>query len=95
MVQIKLFEHEKETFGSVHDLLPTTIPEFRKRKEDVSPNTNGSSFASKLLVIFAIIFTVSAVKQICDLKEQNLSLLQQLAFERQKVFTITIFRTCF
>merc|ERR1719470_701914 len=50
----------------------------------VEVSNNGSSFASKLLVIFAIIFTVSAVKQICDLKEQNLSLLQQLAFERQK-----------
>ena len=95
MVQIKLFEHEKEAVVSVSDLLPTTNPEFRKRKEDVSPSNNGSSFAYKLLVILTIIFTVSAVKQICDLKEQNLSLLQQLAFERQKVFAITIFRTCF
>ena len=95
MVQIKLFEHEKEAVGSVSDLLPTTNPEFRKRRVEVSSNNNGSSFASKFLVILAIIFTVSAVKQICDLKEQNLSLLQQLAFERQKVFAITIFRTCF
>merc|ERR1711892_1592595 len=29
-------------------------------------------------------FTIVAVKQICDLKEQNLSLMQQLAYERQK-----------
>ena len=88
MVQIKLFEREKEAMGSVSDLLPTTNPEFRKRRVEVSSNYNGASFASKLLVILAIIFTVSAVKQICDLKEQNLSLLQQLAFERQKVFSI-------
>ena len=92
MVQFKLFEHGKEAVGSVSDLMPTTNP---KKDVEVSPNNNGSSFASKLLVILAIIFTVSAVKQICDLKEQNLSLLQQLAFERQKVFAITIFRTCF
>merc|ERR1719470_789539 len=50
----------------------------------VEVSNNGSTFASKLLVILAIIFTVSAVKQICDLKEQNISLLQQLAFEIQK-----------
>merc|ERR1712002_735360 len=40
--------------------------------------------ASTLLVILSIIFAVSALKQICDLREQNLSLMQQLAFERQK-----------
>ena len=59
MVQIKLFEHGKEAVGSVSDLLPTTNPEFRKRRVEVTPNNNSSSFASKLLVILAIIFTVS------------------------------------
>ena len=80
MVQIKLFEREKGVMGSVSDLLPTTNLEFRKRRVEVSSNYNGASFASKLLVILTILFTVSAVKLICDLKEQNLSLLQQLAF---------------
>ena len=90
MVQIKLFEHEKEVVGSVADLLPTTNPEFARRRVDVPSTKKGSSFASTLLVILSIIFTLSAVKQICDLKEQNLSLMQQLAYERQKVDFTTI-----
>merc|ERR1739838_254073 len=37
-----------------------------------------------LMVILAIIFSLTAIKQICDLKEQNIRLMKQLAFERQK-----------
>jgi len=68
----------------VADLLPTTNPEFARRRVEVPSKKRGSSLASTLLVILSIIFTLSAVKQICDLKEQNLSLMQQLAYERQK-----------
>jgi hypothetical protein len=94
MVQIKLFDNEKENVGSVTDLLPTTNPEFRRRVE-ISPKRTGTSFATTLMVILSIIFTVSAVKQICDLKEQNIRLMQQLAFERQKVMSMIMIRIYF
>jgi len=35
MVQIKLFDNEKETTGSVDDFLPTTDPEVVKRRVGV------------------------------------------------------------
>jgi hypothetical protein len=37
------------------------------------------------LVLLSVIFAVLTVKTICDLKEENLRLWQQLALERQKV----------
>jgi len=84
MGQIKLGRDNKETVGSVAELLPTINPEFRERRLDVPRNRSSSSIASTLLVILSFIFAVSALKQICDLREQNLSLMQQLAYERQK-----------
>ena len=85
MGQIMLGKHNKESVGSVAELLPTISPEIQERRLDVSHKRSSSSLASTLLVILSIIFAVSALKQICDLREQNLSLMQQLAFERQKV----------
>jgi len=84
MGQIMLGKHNKESVGSVAELLPTINPGIHERRLDVSPKRSSSSLASTLLVILSIIFAVSALKQICDLREQNLSLMQQLAFERQK-----------
>jgi len=84
MGQIMLGKHNKESVGSVAELLPTISPEIQERRLDVSHKRSSSSLASTLLVILSIIFAVSALKQICDLREQNLSLMQQLAFERQK-----------
>merc|ERR1711970_1007905 len=84
MGQIMLGKHNKESVGSVAELLPTINPGIQERRLDVSPKRSSSSLASTLLVILSIIFAVSALKQICDLREQNLSLMQQLAFERQK-----------
>merc|ERR1711872_201840 len=84
MGQIKLGRDNKETVGSVAELLPTINPEFRERRLDNPRNRSSSSIASTLLVILSFIFAVSALKQICDLREQNLSLMQQLAYERQK-----------
>eukprot|EP00092_Neocalanus_flemingeri_P036755 GFUD01040015.1.p1 GENE.GFUD01040015.1~~GFUD01040015.1.p1 ORF type:complete len:281 (+),score=108.66 GFUD01040015.1:132-974(+) len=88
MVQIKLSDNEKEAAGGVTNLLPTTDPEVRRRTEDIissrQKRASVGSFSTTLLVIMAIIFTLTTVKQICDLKEQNLRLMQQLAFERQK-----------
>merc|ERR1711970_473438 len=84
MGQIMLGKHHKESVGSVAELLPTISPGIQERRLDVSPKRSSSSLASSLLVILSIIFAVSALKQICDLREQNLSLMQQLAFERQK-----------
>ena len=80
-----LGKHNKESVGSVAELLPTISPEIQERRLDISHKRSSSSLASTLLVILSIIFAVSALKQICDLREQNLSLMQQLAFERQKV----------
>jgi len=84
MGQIKLGRDNKETVGSVAELLPTINPEFMERRLDVPRNRSSSSIASTLLVILSFIFAVSALKQICDLREQNISLMQQLAYERQK-----------
>eukprot|EP00092_Neocalanus_flemingeri_P076570 GFUD01094990.1.p1 GENE.GFUD01094990.1~~GFUD01094990.1.p1 ORF type:complete len:304 (+),score=116.61 GFUD01094990.1:121-912(+) len=88
MVQIKLSDNEKEAAGGVTSLLPTTDPEVRRRTEDIissrQKRASVGSFSTTLLVLLAIIFTLTTVKQICDLKEQNLRLMQQLAFERQK-----------
>merc|ERR1712168_1172629 len=84
MGQIKLGRDNKETVGSVAELLPTIKPEFRERRLDNPRNRSSSSIASTLLVILSFIFAVSALKQICDLREQNISLMQQLAYERQK-----------
>jgi len=84
MGQVRLFKNEKESVGSVSELLPTMSPDLRERRLDVSPKRSSSSIASTILVILSIIFAVSALKQICDLREQNLSLMQQLAYERQK-----------
>ena len=38
-----------------------------------------------LLVLLSVIFAVLTVKKICDLKEENLRLWEQLSIERQKV----------
>merc|ERR1711970_381908 len=84
MGQVRLFKDEKEGVGSVAELLPTMNPELRERKLEVSSKRSSSSIASTFLVILSIIFAVSALKQICDLREQNLSLMQQLAYERRK-----------
>lgn len=88
MVQIKLPADEKETSGGVFSLLPVTDPEGRRRGEDIVANRqthrSARSFSTFVLVVFGILFSLSAVKKICDLKEQNISLMQQLAFERQK-----------
>eukprot|EP00092_Neocalanus_flemingeri_P093812 GFUD01119261.1.p1 GENE.GFUD01119261.1~~GFUD01119261.1.p1 ORF type:complete len:276 (-),score=106.04 GFUD01119261.1:119-889(-) len=88
MVQIRISDNEKETSGGVTCLLPTTDPEVRKRTEEIiakrQQRSSVGSFSTSLLVILAIFFTLTTVKQICDLKEQNFRLMQQLAFERQK-----------
>eukprot|EP00092_Neocalanus_flemingeri_P020066 GFUD01021727.1.p1 GENE.GFUD01021727.1~~GFUD01021727.1.p1 ORF type:complete len:257 (+),score=99.35 GFUD01021727.1:179-949(+) len=88
MVQIRISDNEKETSGGVTSLLPTTDPEVRKRTEEIitkrQQRSSVGSFSTTLLVILAIFFTLTTVKQICDLKEQNFRLMQQLAFERQK-----------
>eukprot|EP00092_Neocalanus_flemingeri_P021949 GFUD01023806.1.p1 GENE.GFUD01023806.1~~GFUD01023806.1.p1 ORF type:complete len:327 (-),score=121.09 GFUD01023806.1:75-941(-) len=88
MVQIRISDNEKETSGGVSSLLPTTDPEVRKRTEEIvskrQQRSSVGSFSTTLLVILAIFFTLTTVKQICDLKEQNFRLMQQLAFERQK-----------
>merc|ERR1739844_526626 len=45
---------------------------------------SGLSLTSLALTILALVFTLTSVKKICDLKEQNARLIQQLALERQK-----------
>jgi len=84
MGQIMLGKHYKESVGSVAELLPTVSPGLQERRLDVSRKRSSSSIASTFLVILSVIFALSALKQICDLREQNLSLIQQLIFERQK-----------
>jgi len=88
MVQIKLPGEDKETLGGGDTLLPTTDPEVRRGTLEIIAKRKNrdsvGSFSTTLLVIMAIIFTLTTVKQICDLKEQNIRLIQQLALERQK-----------
>eukprot|EP00092_Neocalanus_flemingeri_P032959 GFUD01035841.1.p1 GENE.GFUD01035841.1~~GFUD01035841.1.p1 ORF type:complete len:277 (+),score=96.25 GFUD01035841.1:25-831(+) len=88
MVQIRISDNEKETSGGVTSLLPTTDPDVRNRTEEIitkrQQRNSVGSFSATLLVILAIFFTLTTVKQICDLKEQNFRLMQQLVFERQK-----------
>jgi len=85
MVQIKLPDNEKEPSAGGASLLPTTNREAAREtviKKRSAPS--GLSFTSIVLIILALIFTLTSVKKICDLKEQNVRLIQQLALERQK-----------
>merc|ERR1719153_55723 len=47
-------------------------------------NSTSQSFTTFLFIIMFVILTVIIAKQICDLKDENYSLKQQLAFEGQK-----------
>merc|ERR1719300_2270190 len=66
------------------NLLPTYDPSARIRALQLVESGRRRSLASSLLVLLGLVFMLTMVKQICDLKEQNLWLVQRLALERQK-----------
>jgi len=91
MVQIQLPSKDKEEVGSMRqiedtedNLLPTYDPSARIRALQLVESGRRRSLASSLLVLLGLVFMLTMVKQICDLKEQNLWLVQRLALERQK-----------
>lgn len=75
MVQIQVAEGVKPREAG-EQLLPGPGPGPRLRP--------ASSRSCIFLVLLSVIFAVLTVKTICDLKEENLRLWQQLALERQK-----------
>jgi len=88
MVQIQLPEQEKvqvqglkvvPSRGKV-PLLPHTVREVAGTRKEQTARNRSCIF----LVFLSILFAIVSVKKICDLKEENLRLLQQLALERQK-----------
>merc|ERR1711962_1636883 len=87
MVQIQLPEQEKvqgmkavvPSVGAV-PLLPHTVRNVVGTRKHQQTGTNKSCI---FLVFLSILFAIVSVKKICDLKEENLRLLQ-LAIERQK-----------
>jgi len=88
MVQIQLPEQEKvqgmkavvPSVGAV-PLLPHTVRDVAGTRKEQQTGRNKSCI---FLVFLSILFAIVSVKKICDLKEENLRLLQQLAIERQK-----------
>jgi len=62
-------------------LLPCTLQEARSRGRE---NGRAGNRGCLLLVLLSVIFAVLTVKKICDLKEENLRLWEQLSIERQK-----------
>merc|ERR1719228_2847254 len=85
MVQIKLSDNEKEPSTGGTSLLPTTNTEVTRGTVIRNRNSqSGLSLTSLALIILALVFTLTSVKKICDLKEQNARLIEQLALERQK-----------
>lgn len=85
MVKIKLPDPEKPAEVQNGDilpgdlpLLPTTVIVKRKNQET---SKNRSCIA---LVLLSIVFATFTIKTICDLKEENLMLMKELAFEKQK-----------
>merc|ERR1711962_821624 len=88
MVQIQLPEQEKvqgmkavvPSVGAV-PLLPHTVRDVVDTRKQHQTGRNKSCI---FLVFLSILFAIVSVKKICDLKEENLRLLQQLAIERQK-----------
>merc|ERR1711962_914873 len=88
MVQIQLPEQEKvqgmkavvPSVGAV-PLLPHSVRDVVSTRKHQQTGTNKSCI---FLVFLSILFAIVSVKKICDLKEENLRLLQQLAIERQK-----------
>lgn len=90
MVQIQLPEQDKVQGmkavvggGSVGamPLLPNTVRDVASTRKEQQTGTNRSYI---WLVFLSILFAIVSVKKVCDLKEENLRLLQQLAIERQK-----------
>merc|ERR1719228_2926555 len=85
MVQIKLPDNEKEPSTGGTSLLPTMNTEVMRGTVITKRSSpSGLSLTSLVLIVLALIFTLTSVKKICDLKEQNVRLIQQLALERQK-----------
>merc|ERR1712066_355671 len=92
MVQIKMseapkagLESEKEALTTVTSTTPSVVPEIRavrvvKRNQSSSKSCGISFF---LLFLLGISF-LATVKRLCDYKEENFRLMQELAFERQK-----------
>lgn len=91
MVQLKLPEMEKES----PSLLPTTHEEGELGLDTESRSQLGlvtkrrppsllSNKSCGLLVLLALVFSLVTVKEMCDLKQENMELRQLLAIERQK-----------
>ena len=91
MVQIKVADtqklSEKETLTTVTSTTPSVVPEIRAvrvcpRNERPSRPTRALNIL--LFFLLGIIF-LATVKRLCDYKEENFRLMQELAYERQKV----------
>jgi len=85
MVKIKLFDNnnkENKNVANVEDLLPTIRTVVRNR--ETPPKSKTVSLGTSILFFIVVLITLTTVKQVCDLKEQNAWLIQQLALEKQK-----------
>ena len=85
MVKIKLFDNnnKEKNVANVEDLLPTIRTVVRNR--ETPPKSKTVSLGTSILFFIVVLITLTTVKQVCDLKEQNAWLIQQLALEKQKV----------
>lgn len=77
-------EHPVQGQGQIQGqapLLPCTLKEARSRGRESDRAGNRGCL---VLVLLSVIFAVLTVKKICDLKEENMRLWEQLSLERQK-----------
>jgi len=82
MVQLKLPEVEKEADSP--SLLPFTKQELEVAKPGRSSSSMLGNKSCALLMLLAVLFSFITIKEICDLKQENLELLKMLALEKQK-----------
>jgi len=83
MVQLKLPENGKD---ATHIPLATEDEAELARPRRPLPGQRSriGQNSCTLLLIMAVLFSVFTIKEICDLKQQNIELMQMLALERQK-----------
>jgi len=91
MVQIKIseapkpgLESEAESLTTVTSTTPSVLPEIRAVRV-VKRNKSSKSCGITFFLFFLLsVSFLATVKRLCDYKEENFRLLQELAFERQK-----------
>jgi len=80
MVQVKL--PEKMEKGA--NLLPDTVVDLDLVRVKHEARRNFRNKSCLVMVIMSVVFSIMTLKKICDLKEENIELMEQLVFERQK-----------